>query len=63
MEQVVKVTMELSADQAWALAQLAKRLGWSDMRACAIDDVECYEIRGGVDSLQRALREAGFAPR
>ena len=48
---------------ALALAQFVKRVGWSEFRVNAVDDAEAYEIRAAVDALQRALAEAGFAPR
>ena len=44
-------------------AQFVKRVGWSEFRANAVDDDEAREIRAAVDALQRALAEAGFAPR
>jgi len=54
---------QLSHEEAMALAQLVKRLTWSDMRGCAVDDAETYAIRDAVDKLQDALGRAGFAPR
>jgi hypothetical protein len=63
---MTKVVVELPPDEAMALAQMVKRLGY--------DDAECVSSRydggaerdlmlGGIDKLQRALAEAGFAPR
>jgi hypothetical protein len=46
-----------------ALAQFVKRLTWADMRGCAVDDAEAYEIRAAVGKLQNALALAGYAPR
>jgi len=54
---------ELTDMDAMALAQLLKRLSWAEMRACAVNDAEAYEIRDGVGKLQRMLAEAGYAPR
>ena len=34
------VELELSEDEAWALAEFVKRVTWSEMRACAVDDQE-----------------------
>lgn len=48
---------------AEALAQLVKRLGWSDARALAVNDDEAYAMMDGVAALQRALAEAGYNPR
>ena len=38
------ITFELLPDQAEALAQFVKRVGWAEMRACAVDDNEVYEL-------------------
>ena len=57
------IELHLAEGQAEALAQFVKRVGWSEFRANAVDDAEAYEIRAAVDALQRALAEAGFAPR
>jgi dissimilatory sulfite reductase (desulfoviridin) alpha/beta subunit len=59
----VEVVLRLGEDDAWALAQFVKRIGWSEFRALAVDDEEAHRIRSGVDALQRALAEAGVAPR
>ena len=54
---------ELTNAEAWGLAQLFKRLGWSEIRACAVDDAEAYEIRDAVAKVQRLLADAGINPR
>lgn len=59
----VTVTFELDDTTALALAQFVKRVGWSEMRGCAVSEQETYEIRDGINLLQRALADAGFAPR
>lgn len=63
MTDTVTVTTELSNSQALALAQFVKRLTCSEMRACAIDEDETYEIKDAVNLLQKSLAEAGFSPR
>lgn len=57
------VTIELPADQAEALAQFVKRVGWAEMRACAADDKEAYDIRAALSALAQGLAGAGYAPR
>ena len=49
--------------EALALAQLCKRITFSDMRSCAVDDNEAYVMRDAIGKLQAALRTAGYAPR
>ena len=63
MNTYVTITCELSDDQALALAQFVKRVGWSEFRTNAVDDNEAAMIRSAVDALQKALVEAGYAPR
>lgn len=59
----VTVTTELTQSQALALAQFVKRLTWSEIQACAVDENETYEMRDAVNLLQKSLAEAGFSPR
>lgn len=59
----VNVSMTLPDRQALALAQLVKRIGWTEMRQNAVDDDEAYEMRDALGVLAKALAEAGYAPR
>ncbi|OPJ90879.1 hypothetical protein B1H39_24110 [Serratia marcescens] len=61
MSAIVTVTTELTQSQA--LAQFVKRLTWSEIQACAVDENETYEMRDAVNLLQKSLAEAGFSPR
>ncbi|GAB0079432.1 MULTISPECIES: DUF7706 family protein [Pseudomonas] len=54
---------DLSQEETLALAQFFKRLDWSEVRGCAIDDNEAYTIRAAVGKLQDALARGGYAPR
>jgi hypothetical protein len=63
---MTKVIVELPHDEAAALAQLLKRLGYDDAERLSsrYDGGEERDATlAGVDKLQRALAEAGFAPR
>lgn len=62
-ERTVTVTLTLTDAQAWELAQMAKRLGWSDWRALSVDEAEAYVMRDATDRLAVGLREAGYSPR
>ncbi|WEE80223.1 hypothetical protein LZ683_13140 [Comamonas testosteroni] len=55
--------INLTHTDATALAQLVKRLSWSELRAYAVSDDEAYEIKYAVHKLQNALAEVGYAPR
>ena len=63
VSQPITVSVELTDDLALALAQFVKRATFSEFRACAVDDDEAYQISDAVAKLQRALAEAGYAPR
>ena len=60
---VVRIALDLPDEEAQALAQFVKRVTWSAMRECAVDEAECYQIRAAIDKLQRALADADYAPR
>jgi hypothetical protein len=62
-QNTVAVTVGLESEQADALAELVKRIGWSELRALAVDDADAYRMREAVGLLRRALAEQGFAPR
>jgi len=63
---MTKVTVDLPDDEAMALAQLVKRLGYDDAERLSSrydGGAERDRMLAGVNKLQRALAEAGFAPR
>ncbi len=60
---LIHVDLDLPPSAALALAQFVKRVTWTAMRECAVDDAEAVEIRAAIDTLQKALAEAGYAPR
>lgn len=57
----LRVAME--RDEAWALAQLLKRLTWDDIRRCSIDDSEAQVARAAIERVQAGLADIGVAPR
>jgi hypothetical protein len=62
----MKITLDIPNDQAMALAQLVKRLGYDDAERLSSrydGGAERDAMLAGVDNLQRALADAGFAPR
>jgi hypothetical protein len=62
-EELVTITAELNPKQAWALAQLVKRIGWADCRALAEDDVQTRLMIQATERVRAALAAAGCAPR
>jgi hypothetical protein len=60
---MTKIILDLPDDQAMALAQMCKRFCYEDAVRFAIAGRERDAILDGTLTLQRALAEAGFAPR
>ena len=62
MEGIETLSLQLDENETMALAQLVKRLSWSDLRGCAVSDEERV-MKSAIEKLQQALREEGYAPR
>jgi hypothetical protein len=63
---MTRILLELPDGQAMALAQLVKRLGYDDAERLSSrydGGEERDAMLAGIDKLQRALADAGFAPR
>jgi len=63
---MTKVVVELPPAEAMALAQMVKRLRYDDAERLSSrydGGTERDAMLAGIDKLQRALAEAGFAPR
>ncbi|OJM44433.1 hypothetical protein BK294_22040 [Escherichia coli] len=63
MEGIETLSLQLDENETMALAQLVKRLSWSDLRGCAVSDEEAWVMKSTIEKLQQALREEGYAPR
>lgn len=62
-QKLVRVEFELTADDAWDLAQFLKRVGFQEFRVNAADDDEAYRMRDAANLVRKALAGKGFAPR
>jgi len=60
---VNQIKVELSADQAAALAQLCKRWRHDIARSISADDDEAELMMSAVDKIRLALVEKGYNPR
>ena len=60
---VTEITLRLNDQDALALAQFVKRVGWTAMAECSESEEETYLIRSALGKLFEALREVGYAPR
>ena len=61
----VRLTVNLTQQQAWDLAQFLKRTAFSDVLRTTVgnDEEEAYAMLEGIRVIERALAEAGVAPR
>ncbi|MFZ6640761.1 DUF7706 family protein [Undibacterium sp. TC4M20W] len=60
---IVKITSYMSADQAQALAQFFKRVGFSEFKQLAATIDEAYLMQEGALKVADGLADNGFAPR
>ena len=63
---MTRILLEMPPDEARALAQMVKRLGYDDAERLSSRYDGGHErdlMLAGIDKMQRALAEAGFAPR
>ncbi|MBS0446663.1 MAG: hypothetical protein JSR59_12025 [Proteobacteria bacterium] len=63
MEHIITISVELDVEQAWALAQFLKRIGWSDCRSLAEDDAQTRLMLEALEQVRQALADNGCAPR
>ncbi|WP_230413782.1 DUF7706 family protein [Undibacterium umbellatum] len=59
----VKITSYMNADQAEALAQFFKRIGFSEFKQLAVSIDEAYLMQEGALKVADGLADNGFAPR
>ena len=60
---MVTFSVTINDELAEGLAQFLKRVGWSEIRQNAVDDVEAYTMRDALDQVRIRLQEAGYDPR
>ena len=63
MKPKTTITVELTEDEAMAMAQFLKRYIWTDVRKSAVDDAEAYLMRDAFTSIQHSLEDVGYSPR
>ena len=59
----MNISVELSDQDARDIAEFLKRLSWSEIRACAVDEGETYRMRDALEKVRASLAEQGVAPR
>lgn len=63
MPRMVGVQLRLTEHQAYALAELCKRIGWHDVRANAVGDAEARNMIAATEHLRVALEYVGVRVR
>lgn len=53
----------LTRDEAWALAELCKRVGWTDLRQLAAGDDEADLMQSALIKMAKRLSSEGYSPR
>lgn len=59
----IQITVELSREEAWALALFAKRTHFGTFRALSVNEEEAYEMRDSLCKVWSVLEKNGIAPR
>ena len=57
------VQFEIDERQAAALAQVLKRIGFSDVRRLSEVDAEAYDAQAALETIRAALAVSGYNPR
>lgn len=53
MEGIETLSLQLDENETMALAQLVKRLSWSDLRGCAVSDEEASVMKSAIENYNR----------
>lgn len=62
-DEKVTVTVELTGEEAWQLAQFFKRATFTDFRNNAESEEVAYTMIQAAGRVQQALAEKGYEPR
>lgn len=59
----LSIEFEATEQEALDLAQLAKRISFSDVRENAVDDDEAYRMLYALEKVRKAIADLGINPR
>ena len=59
----MKIQFDIEESQAMALAQVLKRIGFSEIRKLSTSEAETYDAQTALESVRKSLVEAGYNPR
>ena len=63
MKTTNKLTIELTDQESWDLAQLCKRFGFVDALQCAASEKEAVRMLAVIGKIQDELKDIGINPR
>lgn len=61
--EIFTIRFEVEFEQAWELAQLLKRIGWSECRAMSESEGQCRLMLEAIEQVREGLCAKGFDPR
>lgn len=59
----MQLIIDVNPEQAKAMSQVLKRIGFSDIRVLSYDDDEAYQAQYALEQVRQALAENGYNPR
>ena len=59
----MEIKFEIEENQAAAPSQMLKRIGFSEIRKLSTSEEETYEAQNALESVRKALADAGYNPR
>lgn len=59
----MKLEINATDRQIYAMAQVLKRMSWTDARKLSTTDDEAYDAQYALEQIREALAEQGYNPR
>ncbi|KAB0670596.1 hypothetical protein F6V30_07945 [Oryzomonas sagensis] len=60
---MVQFSVDMTEQEAWALAQFIKRSRWQQYRDNAVDEEDAYNMMDALSAVRDALAKIKFSPR
>lgn len=59
----MNIEIEAKPDQLMAMAEVLKRIGYTDIRKLSASDQEAYDAQYALEQVRQALNNNGYNPR
>ena len=63
MKKKITLDIEVTEEQAEAVAQVLKRIGFTDIRKLSETEADTYEAQYALEEIRKALSNQGYNPR